>query len=354
VDGRLDNLFVLMASSRWRAVVKWWQSNVWGRHKVLVLFVAFFALGAILLGGYVLVVRGRLTRIDVALPGSKPGGTTYLIVGTDSRVGVPRDQQAVVGSVQGERADLVLILRVFRDGSPPMLLSVPRDLLVLENDRGLHRLTLTWLSGPQTTVDSLCESLGIGADHLVKLDLAGFNSVVEAVGGVDVHLPAPIHDEVLNFDLPAGTVHLDGAMAMSYVRARHLETFNGVDWVPVPNDRAEQARDVLIAVARKAKPSVTHPLEAHRLVWALSGALAVDRGTGLRDLWRLADALRAVETSVDDALPATIDDSGPIPYAELTPGAAEALRRAGAGGRGCPHAALPEAGVVSVPLRQGS
>ena len=118
-------------------------------------------------------------------------------------------------------ADLVLVLRVPGDGATPHLLSVPRDLLVLGDDRGLHRTALTRLQGLQATVDALCQSLGIGAEHLVELDLAGFTKIVDAVGGVDVELPAATRDAVLyEFSFPPGVNHLDGAGALLYVRPR--------------------------------------------------------------------------------------------------------------------------------------
>jgi LCP family protein required for cell wall assembly len=57
-------------------------------------------------------------------------------------------------------------------------------------------------------------------DHvIVKMD--GLIGLVDAVGGVPVHLPEPVRgDRYVNLDLPAGHVVLDGDQALNFVRAR--------------------------------------------------------------------------------------------------------------------------------------
>jgi LCP family protein required for cell wall assembly len=286
----------------------------------------------------------RVDRVALQLHPSTDDGTTYLIIGSDSRAGIDPEQRGAVGRVKGGRADLVLLLRIPDGGGPPRLLSVPRDLLVLgREDLGLHRLSLSLLDGPQATVDVLCRSLGVSEDHYVQLDLAGFTEIVNSVGGVDVDIDAPTRDTVLNFEVAPGRQHLDGPDALLYVRARHLEQMVDGAWQPVPNQRAEQAQAVLRAVAAEAHLSLTDPLATHRLLWATSDALTVDDGTGMRDLAALARALRRLPASEDVRLPALEDDSGPIPFAQLEPNAGAALAAVGAGGSGCRRPALPEA-----------
>jgi LCP family protein required for cell wall assembly len=318
-----------------------WRKRLWRRHRWLVLTVAVVLVIAALAGGYALVLLSRITRLDVRLPGSAPGGTTYLIIGSDSRSVVPANEQAAFGNAPGARADVVLVLRV-PDRGAPVLLSVPRDLLVLEKDLGLHRLTLTWLDGPQATVNALCTSLGLGVDHLVRLQFDGFRAMVDAVGGVDVTVPRPTRDLMLNWGLFTGTHHLDGADALTYVRARHLVQWDGTAWTPVPNERGEQERTVLREVAHRASLSLTNPLGTHHLLWAVTGALAVDHGTGLGDLHQLANAMRALKQANELDLPASTLD-GPIPYAQISTGAYPLLHEVGAGGKACPHAAFAEA-----------
>lgn len=301
--------------------------------------VVVLVLGAVL---NVWLLDRRLERLDVDLAGSSAGGTTYLIVGDDSRQHLPPGPTDAFGYLPGDRADLLLALRVPDDGSTPTVMSIPRDLLVLNHDFALQRLTLTWMDGPQATVDALCSSLGLGIDHLIRVRFDGFTSIVDDVGGVDVTLDAPIRDTLLGFDLPAGTLHLDGALALLYVRARHLERFDGNTWVTVPNQRGEQGRTVLEQVMRNLDLSAWNPIRTERVVWRLAGAVAVERGTNILGLRSLRSALSRMGEADELKLP-TGDASGeddPIPFVNLGRDASATLQRMGAGGQGCPRATL--------------
>jgi LCP family protein required for cell wall assembly len=331
-----------------RSLRRWWREVAWGRHRWLVIAAGVLTIVACLLGAYVLVLVGRIQHVAVVLPGSRPGGTTYLIVGSDSREDLDTpDGRRVFGTVRGARADILLLLRVPDDGGPSTLMSVPRDLLVLNEPGrplGLQRLALTWLESPQRTVDALCRSLGVGVDHLAILDLEGFAKVVDAVGGIDVMISdAPVRDATTGFNaLFPVRVHLDGIGALQYVRSRHLEHYDGTSWVPVANRRGDQAQQVIEQVGREAKLSPLHPLGTNAVLWAATGAVKVEAGAGVSDLRGLADAVRSVSAATRVELP-VVNGDGPIPFAQLGAGASPALRAVGAGGPACSPAELPQA-----------
>ena len=75
-------------------------------------------------------------RVDLGgvLAGSATG-TNYLVVGTDSRAGVPDDvdNAGVIFGSEGERTDTIAILRI--DGDQVDLLAIPRDLWVTVDGR---------------------------------------------------------------------------------------------------------------------------------------------------------------------------------------------------------------------------
>lgn len=298
--------------------------------RVLVVVTTGLCVVALLTGVYSFFLIARITRFDVDLHEPNSGGRTYLIVGVDSRENLSAEQQAAFGSTPLARADIVLVLRVPDDGSGPVLLSIPRDLLILGNDSGLHRLALEWLAGPQAFVDTMCRSLGIGADHLVRVELAGFIEIVDAVGGIDVEFASALRDTVIDFSVEEGVQHLDGARALQYVRARHLEYSTAYGWFPYDNARDGRAQTVLERVAGKAEIG-RGPLALHRLVWGATGAVAVDDSTGLRDLAGMARAMRQVSPEHTLALPVE-PQTGPIPFAEAGPEAPDLLERVGAGG----------------------
>lgn len=257
---------------------------------------AWLGVGVVLVGLACLaidaaVLTGRMDRVAVQFPDGP--GETWVLVGEDSRAELPAGASAAAfgtaEQVPGSRADVVLV--VHTDGDRTTVLSVPRDVVVPDADRP-GRLALSWLDGPQATVDALCV-LGIAADHLVAIDLAGFAAVVDAVGGVDVDVPAPVRDLAAGLELrTAGVQHLDGATALAVVRSRHPEQWRDGGWVPAPEDadgRAAAAASVLRALAEETRGAMGRPWRLHSLASAGSGALTVDDGTSgleLLDLLR--------------------------------------------------------------------
>ena len=246
----------------------------------------------------VALIAGRVDRFSLE-PRSGPG-TTWVIVGLDSRADLPEGTTAAqfgtTDQVPGARADVVLV--VHRSTTGTTALSIPRDLIV-GTGRSVDRLALRWLDGPQVLVDDLCR-IGIPTDHLVTIDLRGFAAVVDAVGGLDVDVPEPVRDPAAGLELGrAGRLHLDGLTALAMVRSRHPEHLVDGRWVPVPADadgRARAAGSVLSALAMAARPSLLHPLRMHELAWTASGAVTVDGGTSTADLVGLARTdLDAVE-----------------------------------------------------------
>jgi LCP family protein required for cell wall assembly len=82
--------------------------------------------------------------------------------------------------------------------------------------------------GPALISQILSENLGVSTNHWVRMEMTGFRSIVDAVGGVTVHLDCPFYEPIYNLDtdtwdyftLPAGDVTLDGESAYWFVRLR--------------------------------------------------------------------------------------------------------------------------------------
>lgn len=250
-------------------------------------------------------LSARLERLDLTAPAPAPGpqtpgagaapAETWLIIGTDSRADAPAGPDrygAATEADDGERADVIALLQPRPDGLT--VLVIPRDLFIGPSFFERRRLAVSYLSGPQSTVDLLCSELGVTTTHLITVDMAQFARIVDAAGGVDVDVDEPVHDESSGLDLPqAGTQHLNGIDALALVRSRHPQVRRDGGWVALSEEEGAARRShytgvVMRAVMTGLRERARNPLAAHSLAWTLSGNLGVDSATGLTGLIGLA------------------------------------------------------------------
>jgi LCP family protein required for cell wall assembly len=152
----------------------------------------------------------------------------YLILGTDRRAGW-----------NNWRTDTVIIIGLDRKLNRAAVFSVPRDLYVQIPDYGWGRINQVDFLGEQRNGDGpalvsqvLSSTLGISTNHWVRLQMDGFVDLVNAIGGVTVHLDCPFYEPIFDlntngwdyFVLPAGEVKLDGESAYWFVRLRYRES----------------------------------------------------------------------------------------------------------------------------------
>ena len=308
---------------RFRPLWRWLRRR-WRRVVLVVLVLVVVAAGL----DAALVWR-RIDKIDVEVQGSPPGGTTFLLVGSDSReyFGSERDfgQFGTVEDNPGERADVVLAVRVRDDGSTS-LLKLPRDLLVMDETYSPQRLASALVEGDQALVDTLCRSLGLAVDHYVLVRLPGLRSIIDELGGFEVTVDHPTRDPVTGLRLDEGTTLLDGNETLSYIGARNLEVQIDGEWVPqtAGDDRASHAAAVLTVLGQQLDVSWRHPIDAHRRLWVLLGGVSADNGLGPFDALALRSALAGLKDAGELSLPG-ITTPGDIPTDELTDDAGKVL-----------------------------
>jgi polyisoprenyl-teichoic acid--peptidoglycan teichoic acid transferase len=240
----------------------------------------------------------RLPTFQVRVPTSG-GSQVFLLLASDSRQrldGADRAKYADPVQAQGERADLVFLLRT-GGGADPALLSVPRDLYVGALSHDPHRLGMTLQLGPQAMVDSMCRDLGVGVDHVVIADFRGLIDAVDAAGGVTVQTTGPMRDLGSGMSLSTGgSHHLDGAQALAWVRSRHTEVFRRGAWAPDPSadpTRSSHASQVL----RQLAGASANPVTAQLMAWSAAPRLRRDATMSPLDLARLVWGLRQATSS---------------------------------------------------------
>ena len=273
-----------------------------GRHRgrrILLITGSVVLVVLVLLGAMYFYLDSRLARSNVLVDyASRPAagaGQNWLITGSDSRAGLTRAQkrQLHTGSDAGHRSDTILILHIPSNGGRAVLISLPRDSYVNIPGFGPNKINAAYsFGGPKLLAKTVQDNTGLRIDHYIGIGFGGLVNVVDAVGGVRMCLPTPIHDPAAGLNLKAGCQTLDGAEALGYVRTRH--TFANQDL-----QREENQRLFLRALLRKLTSPTTllNPFSSVPAAFGAAGAVKVDKGTHLNNLLQLALALRNPQTT---------------------------------------------------------
>ncbi len=133
--------------------------------------------------------------------------------------------------------DTLIVVAIEKKTGRVGLISVPRDTAVEIPKHGLHRINaaygLAYARGDNALAAlklAVSDFLALPIDHAVVVDVAVFEQMVDALGGVTVNVPCPIIDNFVDgrtpngrrlLDVEAGHVRMDGVTAAMYVRSRH-------------------------------------------------------------------------------------------------------------------------------------
>jgi LCP family protein required for cell wall assembly len=235
----------------------------------------------------------RVHRVGDDPPGHRPAdqpGTTYLLVGSDSRAGLSRKEELSlgVGKGEGQRTDTIMLLHT--GSGPNLLMSIPRDSVVEVPGHGETKINAAFAyGGPKLLIKTIELNTGIRVDDYVELGFAGFVDIVNAVGGITICPTQAMNDPLANLDIKKGCQHADGTTALGYARSRHVSGLGDID-------RAKHQREVVSAVGHKAiSPwTVLNPVRYFRLGMAASDSLRVGKHTGLLATLKFAWALTHV------------------------------------------------------------
>jgi LCP family protein required for cell wall assembly len=158
----------------------------------------------------------RLERINV------------LLLGVDQR---PSQKGAT-------RTDTMILLTVDPASKTAGILSIPRDLWVRIPTIGYNKITAAHYygdfnnypgGGPALAMKTVEKELGVRPHYYVKVNFAGFEKVIDQIGGIDLYVENTINDPKYpdhnyGYDplyIRAGHHHFDGEMALKYARTRH-------------------------------------------------------------------------------------------------------------------------------------
>ena len=128
---------------------------------------------------------------------------------------------------ENARSDVNILAAVNPVTKRVALVNTPRDYYVdLAGTDSKDKLTHTGLYGVETSMETLGNLYGVNVDHYIRINFAGFISIIDALGGVDVYsdqaftsVGSPGYYDPTTF--VEGWNHLDGKSALAFARERH-------------------------------------------------------------------------------------------------------------------------------------
>ena len=153
-----------------------------------------------------------------------------LVMGSDTR---DCDGCALDNETGGNASDTTILMHLSADRERAYGVSIPRDTLVdrpacktADGSKTSAAYDVMWneafsVGGPTCTVQQFEAVTGVFVDHIVVVNFAGFEDMVNAIDGVPVCIPEDIVDPAHGINIPAGTREIEGREALNYVRARY-------------------------------------------------------------------------------------------------------------------------------------
>ncbi|WP_371497377.1 LCP family protein [Kitasatospora sp. NBC_00374] len=267
-------------------------------------------------GGWAILhgVSASIGRVD-AFSGdherpAQDGATTFLVVGTDERDGIPAATLKDVLHAGGESChctDTMMLVQLAGNGGSATVISIPRDSYVdipahqdlatrKQVPAGKGKINAAFgMGGAALTVQTVEQNTGLRIDHYLQVDFLTFVTTVDAVGGVEVCSAKPLKDEYSGLDLPAGNSRLDGAGALKYVRARYVDGSADLG-------RMHRQQKFLAQLLRQATTGDTllDPARLARVTDTVLRSVKADEDLGSDDLIRLVGRLKDLSAADAD------------------------------------------------------
>ena len=260
---------------------------------------------------------GRITaaipRVDAFAglenrPKKESSAVNYLIVGSDTREGLSREEikRLRVGGTDvaaGKRSDTMLLIHISKKRDKAAIISIPRDsyALIPEHNNSQGKLipaayskinsAYNW-GGAPLLIETLESMSDLRIDHYVELNFVGFVRMVDALGGVEICTKKDINDPKSHLTLPAGTHLLDGVDSLKFVRTR---VFDGLGDL----GRMKRQQEFAGAMLRKATSAgvLLNPVKMVDFINSALDSVVTDEGLSQGDLLTLGKQLRNLSAS---------------------------------------------------------
>ncbi len=274
-------------------------------------------------------LNGNITQLNVStLLGQRPQNNAVvdkvtnlkpvniLVIGSDSRAGTTG-----LGTTPGARADTTLIVHLAGDRKSAVVVSVPRDSMTRAPrdckdpkskvaDGPIRQWNANYsLGGPACVIRAVEGNTGIFIDHFMVVDFVGFESMVDALGSVEVCVPKAVNDPKSHLTLPAGRSRVSGKEALAFVRVRYNFGNNGSDLLRIDRQQA-----FLSSMVQEATSSnlLLRPDKLFRFLDAATRSLTTDPGlASLNELRQVAQSVVGLKSSQVRFVTVPVEDYPP-------------------------------------------
>jgi LCP family protein required for cell wall assembly len=282
--------------------------------------IRFFTIASIAIVGISAISWAGLGRISAAIPRvdafaglenrpkKESSAVNYLIVGSDTREGLSREEikRLKVGGTDvaaGKRSDTMLLIHISKKRDKAAIISIPRDsyALIPEHNNSQGKVipaayskinsAYNW-GGAPLLIETLESMSDLRIDHYVEVNFVGFVRMVDALGGVEICTKKDIDDPKSHLTLPAGTHVLDGIDSLKFVRTR---VFDGLGDL----GRMKRQQEFAGAMLRKATSAgvLLNPVKMVDFINSALDSLVTDKGLSQGDLLTLGKQLRNLSAS---------------------------------------------------------
>ena len=236
---------------------------------------------------------------ELLRPDTEPGEpVNFLIVGTD--IGDAAADTAVSAQASGvatigkSLADVIMLVRLDPKAKSAWVLSIPRDLWAEIPGAQDHKINSAfYIGGASLLVETITSMFDVEINHYVQMDFAGFQQVVDSLGGVPVWFSHPARDPKSKLDVTEPGCHvLGGEQALQYVRSRtYTELIDGRWRITGGDDFSRIARQqdfLVLALDRAISRGARNPTTIAGMIESGAAFVTIDQDLTLGELVSLA------------------------------------------------------------------
>lgn len=254
-------------------------------------------------------------RVNILVMGrggnNHPGGLltdSMMLVSIDTKntqmaiMNIPRDLYAPIKGHGGAK-----INEAYKDGYDDYMAKNCNKKNVSANCRNE-----AYAAGANLTRQTASEVFGIPIQYYISVDFAGFEKIIDSLGGIDVYVDKAIYDPLYPdekmqgyqpFSVKVGQQHFDGKTALKYARSRETSS----DF-----DRSRRQQQILEATKDKAGKlgMLTNPKKLLDIIGIASDHVRTDLSPD--EIKALADFSKSIDKSKIKNQILSTDGNGPL------------------------------------------